>query len=114
MYLMDHIDDLISAELPDSNDPKSKKLYDIVVKNMIHGPCGHYNPNCVCMVDGNCSKEFPKPFSNQTDTNVNGYPRYMRRDNGRHFIKEIIIVNQFNLKTKIELKVIFLFSVIYK
>jgi hypothetical protein len=58
MYLMDHIDDLISAEFPDSNDPKSKKLYDIVVKNMIHGPCGHYNPNCVCMVDGNCSKKL--------------------------------------------------------
>ena len=49
MYLMDHIDDLISAELPDSTDPKSKKLYDIVIKNMIHGPCGHYNLKCVCM-----------------------------------------------------------------
>jgi hypothetical protein len=42
-------------------------------------------------------------------TQMYGYPRYIRRDNGRHFIKEIIIVNQFNVKTKIELKGIFLF-----
>jgi hypothetical protein len=30
----------------------------------------------------------------------------MRHDDDRHFIKEITIVIQFNLKTKIELKII--------
>ena len=66
MYLMDHIDDFISAEIPDPNDPKSKILNDIVVKNMIDCPCGHYNCNCVCMLHGYCSKEFSKPLSYQT------------------------------------------------
>ena len=105
MYLIDHIDELISAELPDPNDPKMKRLYDIVIKNMIHGPCGHYNPACVCMVEGKCSKEFPKAFSTHTDTNIDGYPRYIRRDNGRHFVKEINITDQYNIKAKINLKV---------
>jgi hypothetical protein len=40
MYLLDHVDDIISAELPDPNDPKQKGLFDIVSKNMVHGPCG--------------------------------------------------------------------------
>jgi hypothetical protein len=105
MYLIDHIDELISAELPDPDDPKSKRLYDIVIKNMIHGPCGHFNPACVCMVEGKCSKEFPKAFSTQTDTNIDGYPRYMRRNNGRHFIKEVNVTDQNNIKSKIKLKV---------
>ena len=35
------IDDVISAEIPDENVDKG--LYDIVVKNMIHGPCGALN-----------------------------------------------------------------------
>jgi hypothetical protein len=41
--LMEHIDDIISAEKPDPNDPKMQKLFNIVSKQMIHGPCGHYN-----------------------------------------------------------------------
>jgi hypothetical protein len=51
-------------------------------------------------------KEFPKAFCDKTDTNVNRYPRYMRRNNGMHFIKEINVVDQFNKISKIELKVI--------
>jgi hypothetical protein len=106
MYLMDHIDDPISAELSDSTDPESKKLYDIMIRKMIHGPCGHYNLKCVCMNEGKCSQEFPKAFCDKTDKNENGYPRYMRRNNGRHFIKEINVVDQFKKISKIELKVI--------
>ena len=55
MFLMDHIDDVIQAELPNSEDPNLKTLFDIVSKHMIHGPCGHYNPNCVCMNEGKCT-----------------------------------------------------------
>ena len=50
---------------------------------MIHGPCGKFNPNSPCMVDGKCRKNFPK------DENNDGYPEYRRRDNGV-FLKKII------------------------
>ena len=36
--IANEIDDVISAEIPDENVDKG--LYDIVVKTMIHGPCG--------------------------------------------------------------------------
>ncbi|GBL75303.1 hypothetical protein AVEN_81679-1 [Araneus ventricosus] len=35
------IDDIISAEIP--NPSTDKNLYDIVIKNMVHGPCGAFN-----------------------------------------------------------------------
>ena len=44
--------------------PADKVLVDLVKKNMIHGPCGKDNPTCVCMENGKCSKNFPKPFVN--------------------------------------------------
>ena len=90
---MDHIDDLICAELPDPSDPKQKKLFDIVSSNMVHGPCGQFNPNCVCMVDNKCSKNFPKEFRETTNSNVNGYPLYRRRDNGFHILKKLKVKN---------------------
>ena len=50
------------------------------------------------MSDNKCTKEFPKSFCNQTDSNVNGYPRYMRRDNGIHFKKSVNVIDQYNKK----------------
>ena len=50
---------------------------------MIHGPCGLLNPKSVCMENGTCKKKFPKEFREQTNENVNGYPAYRRRNNGR-------------------------------
>ena len=50
---------------------------------MIHGPCGVQNPSCVCMEDGQCKKKFPKQFRDETAENINGYPAYRRRNNGR-------------------------------
>lgn len=49
---------------------------------MMHGPCGVLNPNAVCMRDGKCSKDFSKSFCPATIEARNGYPQYMRRDNG--------------------------------
>jgi hypothetical protein len=53
-------DTIISAQIPDKD--VLLKLYEIVTKCMIHGPCGPEHPNSVCMVDGNCSKHYPWEF----------------------------------------------------
>ena len=68
------VDKFISAEIPDAED---SQLQDIVLKNMIHGPCGDW-----CMVNGKCSKRFPKSFQSETKMDENGYPEYCRRDTG--------------------------------
>ncbi|UYV67627.1 hypothetical protein LAZ67_5001401 [Cordylochernes scorpioides] len=71
------IDSVICAEFPDPiQDPL---LYNIVVKNMIHGPCGEYNPVSPCMKNSSCSKKYPKQFLLETQPNENGYPLYRRR-----------------------------------
>jgi len=75
------IDSLISAEIPDPNE--DAELYETVKSSMMHGPCGHLNPQCPCMREGNCSKNFPKSFTEATVLNNNGYPSYKRSDNGR-------------------------------
>nr|XP_053619327.1 uncharacterized protein LOC128680307 [Plodia interpunctella] len=78
------IDDIISAEIPDPDS--DKVLHDIIVKNMIHGPCGPENPQCPCMKDGRCTKKFPCKLHSETVHNENGYPMYRRRapaDGGR-------------------------------
>ena len=43
----DQIDSVISAELPDRQ--QDSRLFEITVKNMIHGPCGSINPSSSCM-----------------------------------------------------------------
>ncbi|XP_053134124.1 LOW QUALITY PROTEIN: uncharacterized protein LOC128337304 [Hemicordylus capensis] len=73
----DDIDRYVHAEIPSKN--VSPKLYEIVTKHMIHGPCGTLNPHAPCMKDGTCSKNFPKDLRNSTEENVNGYPLYRRQ-----------------------------------
>lgn len=66
-----------SAEIPDKEtDPK---LYEIVTRNMIHGPCGALNMNSPCMIDRKYSKRFPRDFINETQHGEGGYPLYRRR-----------------------------------
>ncbi|GBM44049.1 hypothetical protein AVEN_223172-1 [Araneus ventricosus] len=71
----DDIDKFVSAELPDPCT--DLRLFQIVTKCMVHGPCG--NINSPCMRDGQCCKSFPKQFKDDTEENVNGYPIYQRR-----------------------------------
>lgn len=93
----DQIDQCISAELPDQQaDPI---LFDIVLSNLVHSPCGAFNYDASCMVDRKCKRKFPKPFSLETQTNTDGYPLYRRRapEDGGHtaVIKGVEIDNRW-------------------
>jgi hypothetical protein len=77
---IEHVDRFVSAEIPDKNlDPE---LFSLVSDFMMHGPCGREYPNCPCMLDGKCSKKFPKKFSPASTLDSNGYPVYRRRESG--------------------------------
>ena len=88
------VDRIISAELPpspeDTNDPtiaaERQRLNDIVLKNMIHGPCSADK----CLENGNCTKKFPKEFNPHTIVDPdNFYATYRRRspeDGGRQVV----------------------------
>ena len=75
----DDFNQISCAEIPDKELYSS--LYETVTKSMIHGPFGIFNPKSPCMVDGKCSKQFPKAFIENTTPNIDGYPEYRRRDN---------------------------------
>ena len=82
------VDNVISAELPpdpdifpDGSDQKeqAERLQEIILRNMVHGPCGKENPDSPCMVDGKCSKNYPKKFNSRTVLDPDHtYPEYQR------------------------------------
>ncbi|CAH9100410.1 unnamed protein product [Cuscuta epithymum] len=81
----DHIDSIISAEIPcEETDPE---YFNAVKDYMMHGPCGPMRSNSPCMVDGQCSKHFPKRFVDHTTLDDDGYPVYRRRNQGRTISK---------------------------
>jgi len=65
----DEIDKIIVAELPDKDHDRA--LFDIVIKNMVHGPCGEHNLTSPCMKNGICSKKYPHGFVTDTQTECN-------------------------------------------
>ncbi|XP_036322228.1 uncharacterized protein LOC118736245 [Rhagoletis pomonella] len=69
---------VISAELP--NQAEDPILFEINKKNMIHGPCGTFNPNSPCMQNGKCTKRYPRELITETQTGGDGYPLYRRRN----------------------------------
>ena len=82
------VDSMISAEIPpdpeETDDPSEaaerKHLRDIVLANMIHGPCGVDNPSNSCMENGKCTKNYPKDFQKQTTVDPDShYATYRRR-----------------------------------
>ncbi|WVZ95702.1 hypothetical protein U9M48_041434 [Paspalum notatum var. saurae] len=73
---------LISAEIPDKK--KYPQLHKMVIKHMMHGPCGMLNPYCPCMKGRRtCKNHYPRPFSDTTLQGKDSYPIYRRRENGR-------------------------------
>ncbi|GKD56607.1 helicase-like protein [Tanacetum coccineum] len=78
----DHYDKVVCVEIPDPN--KQPKLHQLVLKHMIHGPCGHLNTQCPCM-EGEpkkCRRNYPRQFQKTTQQGDDSYPLYRRRDNG--------------------------------
>jgi hypothetical protein len=74
----------MSSEFPDPNS----LLFEQVKRFMIHRPCGAENPNSVCMVNGACSKTFPKPFREETTLTDDSYAMTKRSDTGQlHQVK---------------------------
>ena len=77
-------DSIVCAEIADGEQfPEQHK---IVTTLMMHGPCGSVIANSSCMVDGKCSKNFPKDFIESTVADSDGYPQYRRRNDGRHVV----------------------------
>ena len=74
-------DCIISAELPDKF--KYPELYKMVVKHMMHGPCGVLNPKNVCMQNGSGKTNYPRPINAATLPRTDPYPIYRRRDDRR-------------------------------
>ncbi|XP_028123462.1 uncharacterized protein LOC114320580 [Camellia sinensis] len=72
-------DDFISAELP--NKENFPHLYSMVVKHMMHGPCGSLNSNNICMKNGMCKNYYPRDFVSMTTMKADGYLNYRRRNN---------------------------------
>ena len=84
---VDDIDKIIRADIPDPQ--KEPELHQLVCQFMLHGPCGPANPKSPCMVDGICSKKFPKHFCANTRLphDGHGYPEYRRPIDGHTFEK---------------------------
>ena len=64
------IDKTVSAEIPDPEI--NPKLYEIIKRNNIHGPCGKLNPKSPCMETNDkgimyCTKEFPNDLQKHTE-----------------------------------------------
>ena len=82
LHNADEVDKYIWSEIPDKvNNPR---LYEIVKKFMIHGPCGERNLNSPCMDEKKekCTTNFPKLFNDSKMYNTTGYPLYRRRNDG--------------------------------
>ena len=75
-------DRIISAELP--NKHKYPELYKMVIKHMMHGPCGALNKLCPCTKNRpSCKNNYPRPFNETTIQGKDSYPIYRRRNDGR-------------------------------
>jgi nitrogen regulatory protein PII len=87
------IDRMVSAEIPDIHT--EPRLFEIVSRCMMHGPCGTDNPHAPCMEDHICKKNFPKKFQDATLANVDGYPLYRRRQGQTTFVRGVEMDNRY-------------------
>ncbi|XP_073138923.1 uncharacterized protein [Henckelia pumila] len=76
---VDLFDCYVSAEVPDQDI--HPRLHSLVVRHMMHGPCGHLNEKNSCMIRGQCKNHYPRQFVQKSTQGQDGYP-YRRRDYG--------------------------------
>ncbi|XP_009776910.1 uncharacterized protein [Nicotiana sylvestris] len=85
LLTLEAYDKVVCAELPDGNT--NSYLHSLVVKHMMHGPCGSLNPTSPCMKKMRQSKfKYPRDYANETSKGQNSYPIYRRRDTGKFVI----------------------------
>ena len=85
------IDSLMSSEFPLHNDD----LLELIKKFMVHIPCSPQTPNAPCMVNGKCSKGFPKPFREHTSVTEDSYACTKHSNTGiTHQIRNKEVNNQ--------------------
>ncbi|XP_073154080.1 uncharacterized protein [Henckelia pumila] len=77
----DQFDDYVSAELPQKEN--NSRLFNLVVKHMMHRPCGYLNKTNSCMINGQCKSHYPRNFCERTVQGEDGYPIYRRRNDGQ-------------------------------
>uniref|UniRef100_A0A803PDK8 ATP-dependent DNA helicase n=1 Tax=Cannabis sativa TaxID=3483 RepID=A0A803PDK8_CANSA len=71
----------MTSEIPDKLE--MPHLHALVLRHMMHGPCGTLNPTNVCMLQNKtCKSKYPKPFSSTTTRGDNSYAIYRRRNSG--------------------------------
>ncbi|XP_024368015.2 uncharacterized protein [Physcomitrium patens] len=83
----DLVDRIVCAEIPDLD--RQPQLYAAVAKHMMHGPCGLDNPNCPCMEDDRCTKNYPMQARDTTEVDGDGHVLYRRRNQGRYIEKRV-------------------------
>ncbi|XP_030964293.1 uncharacterized protein LOC115985491 [Quercus lobata] len=85
------INGIIMAEILDPDeDPVANEA---VKQFMMHGPCGSANPKSPCMMNGKCTKHFPKRFYEETTIDEEGFPVYRRRNDGKTIEKNGILLD---------------------
>ncbi|XP_056698246.1 uncharacterized protein [Spinacia oleracea] len=102
-------DKFVCAEIPFVDNPRLRK---IILKHMMHEPCGHLNPQFPCMkhkgYTNRCKSGYPKQFCHETTTIKDGFPLYRRRDTG-----DAVSIRKADLDNSIQ-EVKYLYKYVYK
>ncbi|XP_021754919.1 uncharacterized protein LOC110720220 [Chenopodium quinoa] len=74
-------DKFVCAEIPYVANSYLRK---VILKHMMHCPCGHLDPDCPCMKHkesrGRCKYGYPKQLCDEIRNSRDGYPMYRRKD----------------------------------
>lgn len=66
ILIPESVDRYISTKIPDED--VNTTLYRIIMQTNIHEPCESW-----CLIDGKCSKHFPKNLQEETTMEDNSY-----------------------------------------
>ena len=98
------IDGIIMVEIPDPD--KDPVANEDVKQFMMHGPCRSAKPKSSCMINGKCTKYFPKTFYEETIIDEEDFLEYRRRHDKKTIEKnEILLDNRYVVPYNVELLV---------